>query len=132
MTLTVENIRSIASLRYNVDISIEDVPIKMIQVVINTLQSDSIKPEEAIIGHFTRRKPKKLLMWNEWKKSEHKQSNQFHDQKMFGSAIANVTLPKNAIILRPHWNFVVKRLGVRCKAMLQRIKVCCIIIACYG
>ena len=55
MTLTVENIRSIASLRYNVDISTKDVSIEMIQIAINTLQSDSITPEEAAIGHFTRR-----------------------------------------------------------------------------
>ena len=85
----------------------------MIQIAINTLQSDSITPEEAIIGHFTRRKLKKLLTWNEWKKGEHKQLNQFHDKKMFGSAIDPVTLPKDAIILRPHWNYVVKRSGVR-------------------
>ena len=37
MTLTVENIRSIACLRYNVDITTEDVPIEMIQIAINTL-----------------------------------------------------------------------------------------------
>ena len=54
MTLTVENIRSIARLQYNHDITTEDVPIEMIQIAINTLQSDSITPEEAAIGHFTR------------------------------------------------------------------------------
>ena len=72
MILTVETIRSIASLSFNVDISTEDVPIEMIQIAINTLQSDSITPEEATIGHFTRRKSKKLSTWNEWKKGEHK------------------------------------------------------------
>ena len=119
MTLTVENICSIASLRYNVDISTEDVSIEMIQIATNTLQFDSITPEEAAIGHFTRRKLKKLSKWNEWKKDEHKQLEQFHDQKMFGSAIDPVTLPKDAIILRPHWNYVVKKSGVR------RSRQCC-------
>ena len=65
MTLTIETIRSITSLRFNVDISTEDVPIEMMQIVINTLQSNSITPKEATIGHFTRRKLKKLSMWNE-------------------------------------------------------------------
>ena len=68
MTLTVENILAIASLRYNLNISTKDVPIEMIQIAINILQSDSITPEEAAIGHFTRRKLRKLSTWNEWKK----------------------------------------------------------------
>ena len=72
MTLTVENIWSIASFRYNIDISTKNVPIEMIQIAINTLQSDSITPEEAAIGHFTRQKLKKLSTWNDWKKGEHK------------------------------------------------------------
>ena len=70
MTLTVENIWSIASLRYNVGIFTKDVPIEMIQIAINTLQSDSITPEEATIGPFTRRKLKKLSAWNDWKKGD--------------------------------------------------------------
>ena len=64
MTLAVENIQPIAALRYNYDITTEDVPIEMIQIVINTLQSDFITPEEAAIGHFTQHKLKKLSMWN--------------------------------------------------------------------
>lgn len=118
MTLTVETIQSVVSLRSNIDIFTQDVPIEMIQIVINTLQSDPITPKEAVIGHFTRRKLKKLSTWNERKKREHKKMNQFHDKKMFGDAIDPVTLPKNAIILRPHWNYAVKRSGVR------RLKQC--------
>ena len=78
-TLTVENIWLIASLRYNLDISTKDVPIEMTQIAINTLQSDFILPEDAAIGHFTRRKLKKLLTWNYCKKGEHKKLNQFYD-----------------------------------------------------
>ena len=47
-------------------------PIEMIQIAINTLQSNSITPEEAAIGHFTLRKLRKLSTWTEWKKGEHK------------------------------------------------------------
>ena len=43
--------------------------------------TDIHAPEEAAIGHFTRRKLRKLSTWNEWKKGEHKQLNQFYDQK---------------------------------------------------
>ena len=45
MTLTVETIRSIASLRFNVDISTKDVLIEMIQIAINILQPDFITPK---------------------------------------------------------------------------------------
>ena len=37
MTLTVKNIRSNAALRYNCDITTENIPIEMIKVAINTL-----------------------------------------------------------------------------------------------
>ena len=113
MTLTVETIQSIASLRFNVDISTEDVPIEMIQIAINTLQSDSITPKEAVIGYFTSRKLKKLSTWNDWKKGKHKQLNQFYDQKMFGDVINPVTLPRSAVILQPHRNYVVMIFGAR-------------------
>ena len=39
--------------------------------------------------------------------------------KIFGDAIDPLTLPKNAVILWPHWNYVVKRSGVR------RSRQCC-------
>ena len=38
---------------------------------------------------------------------------------MFGDAIDPLTLPKDAVILQPHWNCVVKRSGVR------RSRQCC-------
>ena len=72
MTLIVANIRSIASLRYNLDIATKDIPIEMIQIAIHTLQSDSITPKEGVIGHFTRQNLKKVSMWNDQKKGEHK------------------------------------------------------------
>ena len=38
---------------------------------------------------------------------------------MFGDAIDPITLPKDSMILRPHWIYVVKRSGVR------RSRQCC-------
>ena len=53
MILRVKNIWSIATLRYNYDVTTEDVPIEMFQFAINTLHANSITLEEADIGHFT-------------------------------------------------------------------------------
>ena len=47
---------NIATLRYKLDVSTEDIPIDMIQNAIYTLQSDSITPEEDVIVHFARQK----------------------------------------------------------------------------
>jgi hypothetical protein len=69
-----------------------------------TLNSDSITAEEQALGHFTRRKLKKLTTWNEWEAGEHKQLDQFYGQKKFGEAIDPMLLPKQAVILHPHWN----------------------------
>ena len=118
MTLTVKNIRSITALRYNLDISTEDVPIEIIQIAIYTLQSDSFTLEEAVIGHFTRQNLQKLSTWNDWKKGEHKQLHQFYDEKMFGDAINPIILQRYAVILQTYWKYVVNR-------------VCCTIITCY-
>jgi hypothetical protein len=120
MSLKTESIRAIASLHHtNVDMSEEAIPNKIIKIAINTLNSDSITAEEQALGHFTRRKLKKLTAWNEWEAGEHKQLDQFYGQKMFGEAIDPMLLPKQAVILRPHWNYIVKRSGVR------RSRLCC-------
>jgi hypothetical protein len=85
----------------------------LIKIAINTLNSDSITPEEQALGHFTRCKLKKLTTWNEWKASEHKQLDQFYGQKMSGDDINPTLLPNQAIIIRPHWNYITKRSSVR-------------------
>ena len=48
---------------YNRDITTEDVSIEMIQIVIYTLESNAITREEAVVGHFTRYKLKKLFIF---------------------------------------------------------------------
>jgi hypothetical protein len=99
-SLDIELIRAIASLRHtNVDMSEDAIPNEMIKIVINTLNSDSITPEEQALGHFTRCKLKKLTTWNEWEAGEHKQLDQFYGQKMFGDAIDPMLLPKQAVVL---------------------------------
>ena len=91
----------------------EAIPTEVIKAIINTLNSDSITPEEQALGYFTRKRLKKLSTWDQWLQGEKKQIDQFDTQGMFGKPINRTELPKNAIILRPHWTYMVKRSGVR-------------------
>ena len=60
MTLSVEDIRAIGSIRHEaVDTSPEAFPSEMIQLCINILNSDHMAKEEQALGYFTRKKLKK-------------------------------------------------------------------------
>ena len=48
--------------------------------------------------------------WNEWEFGEQKQLNQFERLGMYGTPINR---PKGAIVLRPHWQYHIKRCGTR-------------------
>ena len=61
---------------------------------------------------ITRKKLKNLNTWDQWLAGEKKQIDQFDMQGMFGEPTSRLDLPKNAIILRPHWQYMVKRSGV--------------------
>ena len=78
-------------------------------MVVNTLNSNMMTPEEKDLRYFTRKQLQKLSTWDEWEKGEHKQLNQFEQQKMFGDPIDAALLPKDAVILQPHWQYAVKR-----------------------
>ena len=117
--MDIEMIRDIAALNTGMDCSEDRVSNEMIRMSINTLSSDAITPEEAALGTFTRKRLKLLSTWEDWKLGEHKQLNQFEQQEMFGEPIDPVLLPKDAVILRPHWQYAVKRSGVR------RACLCC-------
>ena len=53
---------------------------------------------------------KRLSTWDEWGKSERNKLNQMHDLVMFGKPIY---APKSSIVLRPHWQYSIKRNGIR-------------------
>ena len=57
-------------------------------------------------------------IWNNWEAGERKQLNRFHDLQMFGEDMAR-PLEENAVILRLHWQYHVKRDGQ------QRAQQCC-------
>ena len=95
-----------------------DITAEYIELMINAIQSKSTTPEEQALGFFTRKKLKKLNTWNEWKAGETKQMNQFADLQMFGKPIM-IDPKTKPIILRPHWQYNVKRDGTR------RARLCC-------
>ena len=96
----------------------EDPSDELITLAINAINSKATTPEEQALGHFTRRKLRSLSTWNEWETGERKQLNQFEELQMFGEPIIPPNDP-NAIILRPHWQYHIKRDGTR------RARQCC-------
>ena len=93
--------------------SSETISIEMIQLCINTLTLDVVTPEEQALDYFTWLKSKKLSTWEEWKAGEKRQIDQFEQQGMFGKARHLDGLPKNTVILQPHWQYSLKRSDVR-------------------
>ena len=69
-------------------------------------------PEKDNLDYFTWKQLQKLSTWDKWKKDGHKQLNTFEQQQMFGEPIDAALLPRDAVILRPHWQYAVKRSGV--------------------
>ena len=65
---------------------------------------------EQALGSFTRRKLKSLPNWPDWKLSEFKQLDSMAKQEMYGLPCLP---PRDAIILRQHWNYSLKADGTR-------------------
>ena len=66
--------------------------------------------EEQSLGSFTRRKLRRLPNWKEWQDAEFKQLDSMAKQEMYGSP---VSAPRDAIVLRQHWNYAIKGDGTR-------------------
>ena len=81
------------------DMSEDAIPLEMIKVCINTLNSDHMTPKEQSLGYFTQKKLKRLSTWQEWLDNKSKQLNQFYTQKMFGDPIDPDTLPELTVVL---------------------------------
>ena len=97
----------------------EDIlPIELIESVIYAIQSQATTKEEQALGYFTRKKLRNLSTWHEWLAGERKQLNQFDDLGMYGDPIDKPNTP-DVIILRPHWQYNIKRDGTR------RSRLCC-------
>jgi Reverse transcriptase (RNA-dependent DNA polymerase) len=66
-------------------------------------------PERAL-GHLTRRKLLQLSTWPAWQEAIFEQLDNMAKQDMYGTA---VTPPPDAIILRQHWTYIIKKDGRR-------------------
>ena len=95
-----------------------NLPIEFIETVINAIQSQATTPEEQALGYFTRKKLKRLDTWHLWREGEKKQLNQFEALGMYGKPIM-IPDKANSIVLRPHWQYNIKRDGTR------RSRLCC-------
>ena len=117
--LMFDDIRAIVSLqrtwkeKKDIEMPEDAIPTKVLKLIINTLGSDAITPKEQQLGYFTRNKLRKANTQDQWLAGKTKQIDQFMHQGMFGVSRSLDTLRKNAIILRPHQQYLVKQNGVR-------------------
>ena len=116
--LDIVSLCAISALRSGLDFSADSISTDIMLTVINSIMSQAIAPAEQALGKFTRRKLKTMDTWNDWEAGERKQLNQFHNLQMFGEYMA-CPLEDNAVILRLHWQYHVKRDGQR------RARQCC-------
>jgi hypothetical protein len=116
LELSLEHVRSIASLLHDSRDLIQALPSDALHFALNAISSDSITPEESALGSFTRRKLKRLSTWPQWQAGEFQQLDRMHALGMYGEP---VDPPPNAIVLRQHWQYKIKRNGVR------RSRNCC-------
>ena len=103
------SLRAITQLRHpDIYFTEEDFLTDEIDIYIHAIQSKATTPEEQALGHFTRQELKTMDTWKEWELGEHKQLNQFECLGMYGTPINR---PKDAVVLRPHWQYHIKRCG---------------------
>eukprot|EP00980_Cylindrotheca_fusiformis_P008178 scaffold1732_cov76-Cylindrotheca_fusiformis.AAC.1 len=116
-SLSVSDVRAIAAVRFpDEDFSETCLPHHHATSAIHAIRSKATTPEEQALGRFTRRTLKDTSTWPLWEAGERKQLNQFHDLKMYGDPVPR---PANAIVLRQHWQYHIKRDGTR------RARNCC-------
>ena len=78
---------------------------------LRAIRSTGTTPEEQALGKFTRKRLKTLPTWEEWKKAEEFQLDRYKNLEMYGDP---QFLPPKSILLRPHWQYHIKRDGTRC------------------
>jgi len=95
--LSLADICCISAVRYpHLDFSESSLSTEETEMVIQAIRSQAITPAEQAIGRFTRHKLRSLSTWEQWRASEHKQLDHFHDLKMYGDPVRK---PPGTIVL---------------------------------
>ena len=81
-----------------------------ISLSMNAIKSSHTTTTEHYIGSFTRQKIQQLDTWPEWKQGEISQLDKMDKLGMYEKPCK---VPCKAIILRPHWQYYLKRTGDR-------------------
>ena len=114
--MSIEDLRSVASIQFpDDDFSPASLTDDEIRIAINAVQTHET-PEERALGRFTRHRLRKLPTWPDWLQGERKQLDQMDTLGMYGKPVPR---PPGAIVLRPHWQYHIKRNGTR------RSRNCC-------
>jgi len=117
-TLTMADVHAISAVRLPAvddDMSFP-APSPALSAVLLAIRSDATTPAEQALKAFTRRVLKPLDTWPLWFAGEVKQLDQFHALGMFGDPVPR---PRDAVVLRMHWQYHIKRCGTR------RARLCC-------
>ena len=77
---------------------------------LRAIRSTGTSPEEQALGKFTRKRLKTLPTWDQWKTAEELQLDRYEKLEMYGDP---QFLPPKSILLRPHWQYHIKRDGTR-------------------
>ena len=116
-SLDITSLRYISLIQVNIQftklylsLSSEELPTESINLTINYIQYKANTIDEQDIGNFNRIKLKRLSTWDEYEQGKRKKLNYMHDLGMFGKPI---DAPKNAILLRTHCKYAIKRNGTR-------------------
>jgi hypothetical protein len=87
LTIGGDELRAIHALCSDHPLSTHEITTDELDLMIHSIQSESVTDAERALGRFTRRKLRNLENWPLWKAAETKQLDQFHELGMFGAPI---------------------------------------------
>ena len=123
--LGLQSIQAIAALCSGLDFSEESITSDlMVQIVINSITSQAITPDEQALGKFTGRKLKNVDTRKDWIARERKQLNQLHNLQMSGKAISCPT-KMNLVSLLRHTRLVWNIQSNKCFPLAAELNLMC-------
>jgi hypothetical protein len=86
LTIGGDELRTIHALHSDHPFSTDEITTDELDLMIHSIQSESVTDAERALGRFARRKLRNLENWPLWKAAETKQLDQFHELGMFGGS----------------------------------------------